>query len=550
MVNKEEKRRSQVQLQSSQSNVHGGKVHEVPELGMEFDTEQHAFDYYSEYAHRVGFSVRKQHVKKRRGVVTRRTLCCSKQGERGIDKRRENVYYHRPFLRVGCEAHMTFLLQKNAKFKVTSFNAVHNHGFAPSPAKHMLRSKRRLSFAQTSLATDAIKYDLLLQDRRYTELKSEFKMRQTTPVPVANVEMLRHAIEVYTPEMFAMFQNEYTKAWDYRIHRVSKNENITYYKVVYGDNGREHLVKFEAKTTSVQCSCMKVSFVGILCRHALKVLDKKNIKRIPSQYILKRWTKDAKDAIVSDYRGAQTQGSSQESIGKRYSYLSHDFQELVTLAAENEDMYAYAHQNLSKLLKDLEEMKKTYCSSTLAPNTNTQDDLTRDVPQLDDGVVSQCPRGIKRKATVGRPRKRFKDPLEQPRRRRSQAKATQGTSSREQGSQKTGHKIGQNEYQEDHADKEDEISTAVDSNVNDNHDVGDDRSDTFFPPTQVQHPLISRESQQLSNDNITTSVNDNFGSRIWPYRHMSFTELLQASSASKDNLQQHNQDDNNLDKQD
>ncbi|KAK3000484.1 hypothetical protein RJ639_021033 [Escallonia herrerae] len=45
-------------LQSRQFNVHGGNVHEVPKLGMEFDSEQHAFDYYSEYAHRVGFSVR------------------------------------------------------------------------------------------------------------------------------------------------------------------------------------------------------------------------------------------------------------------------------------------------------------------------------------------------------------------------------------------------------------------------------------------------------------------------------------------------------------
>ncbi|KAK2965743.1 hypothetical protein RJ640_003281 [Escallonia rubra] len=179
------------------------------------------------------------------------------------------------------------------------------------------------------------------------------------------------------------------------IHKVSKSENISDYKVVYGGKGREHLVKFEAETTTTQCSCMKFRFVGILCRHALKVLDKKNIKIIALQYILKRWTKDAKDAIVSDYRGAQVQGNYQES-GKQYSYLSHDFQELVTLAAENEDVYTYVHQNLSKLLKDLEEMKKTYCSSTLDPDTNTQDDLPRNMPQLNNGAVSQCPGGLKK----------------------------------------------------------------------------------------------------------------------------------------------------------
>ncbi|KAK3025640.1 hypothetical protein RJ639_040626 [Escallonia herrerae] len=40
-------------LQSRQFNVHEGNVYEVPKLGMEFDSEQHAFDYYSEYAHRL-----------------------------------------------------------------------------------------------------------------------------------------------------------------------------------------------------------------------------------------------------------------------------------------------------------------------------------------------------------------------------------------------------------------------------------------------------------------------------------------------------------------
>ncbi|KAK2968198.1 hypothetical protein RJ640_001030 [Escallonia rubra] len=301
-------------LQSRQFNVHGGNAHEVPKLGMEFDSEQHAFDYYSEYAHRVGFSVRKHHVKKRDGIVTRRTLCCSKQ-----------------------------------------------------------------------------------------ELKSEFKMRQTSPVLIANVEMLRHAVEVYTPKMFNMFQYEYTKAWDYSIHKVSKSENVSDYKVVFGGKGREHLVKFEAETTTVQCSCMKVNFVGILCRHALKVLDKKNIKRIPPQYILKRWTKDAKDAIVSDYRGAQ------------------------------------------------------------------------------------------------------------------------GTSNNGRGSQQKGLKIGrQNEHQEEHPEKEDEIFTDVYSKVNDEHDIADDTL-----PLQSQYPLISRESQERSNNYVIPSININSGPKIWACHHMSFTELLQ-----------------------
>ena len=128
---------------------HSEKVNEDPIVGMEFDTEDIAFDFYCKYAHRIGFSVRKQYVKRTKtGLVKRITYCCSKQGERLVDKRREQVFYHHSITRVGCMAQMTCLLQKNGKFKVVAFNAEHNHAFAISPMKHMLRSRRKIMPAQ------------------------------------------------------------------------------------------------------------------------------------------------------------------------------------------------------------------------------------------------------------------------------------------------------------------------------------------------------------------------------------------------------------------
>ena len=51
-------------------------------------------------------------------------------------------------------------------------------------------------------------YKRLLEDRQYKELIAKFKIRQTILVLLANVEMLRHATEVYTPKVFKMFQHE------------------------------------------------------------------------------------------------------------------------------------------------------------------------------------------------------------------------------------------------------------------------------------------------------------------------------------------------------
>ncbi|KAM3731039.1 hypothetical protein ACB098_12G132200 [Castanea mollissima] len=115
------------------------------------------------------------------------------------------------------------------------------------------------------------KYDLtnnkwlVLADRRRQELQAEFKMRQTTPVLQLDVEMLRHVVKLYTPKMFKMFQDEYMKMGDCKIFKVSKSNSIIEYKVKYRQKTQEHLVKYEVSTTNVQCSCMKFSFVEILC---------------------------------------------------------------------------------------------------------------------------------------------------------------------------------------------------------------------------------------------------------------------------------------------
>ena len=95
---------------------------------------------------------------------------------------------------------------------------------------------------------------------------------------------------------------------------------------------------------------MKFSFLGILCSHALKVLDKKNVKRIPANYVMKRWTQDAKGWFYQGLSRIDVKGSAQESMGKRLSHLSHKCLQINTLAAEREMMYEHVDKCFDKLL--------------------------------------------------------------------------------------------------------------------------------------------------------------------------------------------------------
>jgi zinc finger SWIM domain-containing protein 3 len=129
-------------------------------------------------------------------------------------------------------------------------------------------------------------YERVLADRRYEELIADFKMMETSPVLFANVEMLQHAEEVYSLEVFKLFQQQYKCIGDYVANKVSKSNMKYEYKLSYRGSAWEHLVKFDVSVQTITCSCMKFSFVGILCHHALKVLDKKNVGRMQLQVIV------------------------------------------------------------------------------------------------------------------------------------------------------------------------------------------------------------------------------------------------------------------------
>lgn len=40
----------------------------------------------------------------------------------------------------------------------------------------------------------------------------------------------------------------------------------------------------------VRCSCAMYKLLGILCQHALYMLKKKKVMKLPEHYILSRWT--------------------------------------------------------------------------------------------------------------------------------------------------------------------------------------------------------------------------------------------------------------------
>lgn len=81
---------------------------------------------------------------------------------------------------------------------------------------------------------------------------------------------------------------------------------------------------------SLSCSCRKFDYLGILCCHALKVLDVMDVKLIPERYILKRWSREARVESIQEKCECIVQRSYSLDVTDRYRDLCPD---LVKLAA-------------------------------------------------------------------------------------------------------------------------------------------------------------------------------------------------------------------------
>ncbi|XP_042422082.1 protein FAR1-RELATED SEQUENCE 5-like [Zingiber officinale] len=131
---------------------------DIPQIGLEFEIEEDAYQFYLAYAKKVGFGVRKGRIHKdESGKLLDRVFCCCAQGKRGKDKRDLYVKASRDETRFGCEAKMKICNRKKSKFTVVQFVKEHNHYLSSPNKTHLYRSHRNISSSaaiQIEMASD------------------------------------------------------------------------------------------------------------------------------------------------------------------------------------------------------------------------------------------------------------------------------------------------------------------------------------------------------------------------------------------------------------
>jgi zinc finger SWIM domain-containing protein 3 len=164
--------------------------------------------------------------------------------------------------------------------------------------------------------------------KRRKELQSEFEARKKLARIKMHTPMLVLASEVYTPIIFESFQSEYERSMAACTRLLDGNNKFAVaIGSLHGDLKfeEERIVIGDPLTQTTSCSCGMFNRTGIMCGHGLKVLDLMNIKTLPTHYVLKRWTREARNGSIQDRQGRNVVENPKLEAQLRYKDLSHKF---------------------------------------------------------------------------------------------------------------------------------------------------------------------------------------------------------------------------------
>jgi len=199
--------------------------------------------------------------------------------------------------------------------------------------------------------------------------------------------MLVQASKVYTPVIFEAFQSEYERSMA-ACTRILEGDNK--YAVAIGSlHGdlrfeEERTVTSDPLNQTVCCNCGMFNRVGILCAHGLKVLDLMNIKILPTHYILKRWTREARTGSIQDRQGRSVIENPKLEAQLRFKFLSHKFHNLAYKAATSPECCLLVDHALDCLCTQVEDKLNVSGCATNQKPTNEQENVDPNVNQRDD----------------------------------------------------------------------------------------------------------------------------------------------------------------------
>ena len=193
--------------------------------------------------------------------------------------------------------------------------------------------------------------------------------------------MLVEASEVYTPIIFEAFQGEYERSMAACCRVLDGNNKFVVAIARLHGNlqfEEERIVIGDPLTKTVSCSCEMFNRTGVLCAHGIKVLDLMNIKTLSAHYVLKRWTREARNESIQDRQGRNVVENPKMEAELRYKDLSHKFHKMAQKAANSPQCCILLDNALDSVAPHIHDLPNA--------STSAMNELCKDKENVDPNV--------------------------------------------------------------------------------------------------------------------------------------------------------------------
>ncbi|KAI5671937.1 hypothetical protein M9H77_12301 [Catharanthus roseus] len=154
---------------------------------------------------------------------------------------------------------------------------------------------------QSTLPVFFQQYERALENVLEREIEADLDTLCTEPVLKTPSPMEQQAANLYTKKIFAKFQEELVETFVYTANEIDSDGMVSKFRVAkYEHDDKAFIVTLSVSDMKASCSCQMFEYSGILCRHIVTVFTVTNILTVPPDYILKRWTRNARVVLLSD----------------------------------------------------------------------------------------------------------------------------------------------------------------------------------------------------------------------------------------------------------
>lgn len=228
--------------------------------------------------------------------------------------------------------------------------------------------------ASTTLQQFVKQYEKALESRYEKEVKADYDTMNTAPILKTPSPMEKQAAGAYTTKLFIKFQEELVETLTFLATKVEDAKAITTYRVSkYGESNKAYSVRFNVREMQATCSCQMFEFSGILCRHVLTVFRVTNVLTLPSHYVLKRWTRNAKSGVMLEDHTSDLLNTSRESLTVRYHNLRHEALKYVDEGVKTNEIYNVAVDALREATNKIDNVRKNSGRTATSSGTNRED---------------------------------------------------------------------------------------------------------------------------------------------------------------------------------